>query len=125
PSPFEAPPSSGTPSMREPSAPSRPVYVDVNAFGGTKSLSTADWAPLASHGELGVMTTVGAGQWPVQAAGDFYYSFASGRVSGVNVRTTTSEACLGVRGIFPVSPLVRPHIGGGPGGAMGPWVRRR
>lgn len=111
PSPFDESPSVPPPAP-EPLTP-RSVYVDVNAFGGTKSLSTGDWAPLASHGEVGVMTTVGAGEWPVQAAGDFYHSFASGKVAGVSVRTTTSEAAIGVRGIFPASPLVRPHLGAG------------
>lgn len=98
------------PPEREPASP----YVDIDVFGGSKSLDETDWAPLAAHGEAGILTTVGAGSWPVHLAGDYYYSFANGTVSGADVRVATTELCFGLRRVFELpAPMLRPHVGAG------------
>lgn len=100
------------PSPRPPPSP----YVDIGVFGGHKALDTNDWAPLASHGEVGLMTSVGAANWPVFLAGDYYYSFASGTVGGAELQVRTTELCVGLRRSFDLpTPMIRPHLDAGLG----------
>lgn len=91
-------------------------YADIAVFGGNKSLDPSDWAPLASHVEAGLMATVGGSSWPIHLAGDYYYSYATGRVRGADLRVSTSELCAGLRRAFDLqSPMIRLHGGAGIG----------
>lgn len=91
------------------------VTGDVNAFFGTKTLDSADWAPpFDDQGEFGVLFDISDRHWPVSLAIDLLGSSRQEDYWDGYTYTSTSELDLGVRKIFDIHGTdLHPYVGGG------------
>lgn len=85
----------------------------VEGFLGVKSLSRADWDPVATQTAVGVVGTIGDPSWPILAAADLHVSLGRGHAQGARIVGSTSELCIGIRRVLEFKPAMRSDVSAG------------